>query len=109
MHKPTIQFSHANGFPAPCYKSLFDHLKNDFEIRYIENLGHNPKFPVTDNWASLVDELIQDIEQSATLPLIGVGHSLGGAITLFAALKRPNSFLALFFWIPLFFLILKPR
>ncbi len=86
----TIQFSHANGFPAPCYQYFF-HFLNNFNINYVPNIGHG-NYPITSNWPHLVAELIADIESKQTVPVIGVGHSLGAYITLLAAQKRPDLF-----------------
>lgn len=90
--KPTLHFAHANGFPAGSYKQLFNALSDDFNVIAIDKLGHNPQFPVDDNWGNVVDELIQYIEQHAHEPIIGVGHSLGSIVTFLAAHKRPELF-----------------
>ncbi len=91
-----IQFSHANGFPALTYKTLLDSLQEQFIVHYIDMLGHNPDFPVAaDNWTDLSNELIYTLDSSDLGSVIGVGHSLGGAITLFAALSRPDLFKAI--------------
>lgn len=91
MKNSIIQFSHANGFPASTYRTLFS-LLDDFEIQYIERLAHDPNRPVNDNWQSITEELIEELDKKKTAPVIGMGHSLGGAITLFAALERPDLF-----------------
>ncbi len=88
---PIIQFSHANGFPAQTYEQLFAELRSSCELRYIPQLAHTAEYPVTDNWPHLVDELIADLRK-ASRPVIGVGHSLGGVITLRAALREPALF-----------------
>ena len=88
-NKPIIQFSHANGFPAPTYRYLFKLLEPHFEIQYIERLAHDPNHPVTNNWQSITSELIREHDKHKE-PVIGIGHSLGGAITLFAAIERPE-------------------
>lgn len=97
MSKEIIQFSHANGFPASCYRTLFQHLSDQYQINYIDTIGHSSKYPVTNNWELLVDELIEAIEQNKNknnnnTKVIGVGHSLGGSLSLFAAVKRPDLF-----------------
>lgn len=51
-------------------------------------------FPVTDNWDFLVDELIANIQETCSQPVIGLGHSLGGVLNLLAAIKKPNLFKA---------------
>ncbi len=87
-------FSHANGFPAPCYAKMFSALQNDFDIRYLPRLAHNPAYPVSDGWPDLTQELIDFIEQG-THPVVGVGHSLGGFLSFLAAARRPDLFSAL--------------
>lgn len=89
-----IQFSHANGFPAPCYHQLLEQLGSEFEIRYLERIGHDPRFPVTDGWPHLVDELINTVSGQWREPVLGVGHSLGGFLTAIAAARRPDLFRA---------------
>ena len=87
-------FSHANGFPAPCYAKLFGALNDDFDIRYLPRLAHHPDYPVTDGWPELTRELIDFVTQGPH-PAIGVGHSLGGFLSFMAAARRPHLFSAL--------------
>ncbi len=87
-----IQFSHANGFPASTYHTLFNLLSKTYDIHSIERLAHDPQYPVTDNWQSITHELIRELDTKTVKPVIGIGHSLGGAITLFAAIERPDLF-----------------
>jgi pimeloyl-ACP methyl ester carboxylesterase len=89
MSKPKIHFAHANGFPAGTYSKLFSLLAADFEIGYLPRHGHNPKFPVTDNWKFLRDELREEIEKRYTEKIIGVGHSLGGVLHFLVAVENP--------------------
>src|SRR2546430_5929780 len=89
-----LHFSHANGFPAACYRKMFSFLERDFEIDYINAIGHDPRHPVTDSWPHLVAELIERLEGRRE-PVLGVGHSLGGYLTALAAVKRPALFRAI--------------
>jgi pimeloyl-ACP methyl ester carboxylesterase len=89
-----LHFSHANGFPATCYRKMFSYLERDFEIDYINTIGHDPRHPVTDSWPHLVAEQIEHIERGRG-PVLGVGHSLGGYLTALAALRRPGLFRAI--------------
>lgn len=91
----TLHFSHANGFPAACYEKMFSCLEREFEIGYINTIGHDPRFPVSDSWPHLVEELIDCIEKRYSAPVLGVGHSLGGYLTALAALRRPELFRAI--------------
>lgn len=87
-------FSHANGFPAPCYAKLFSALQDDFDIRYLPRLAHHPDYPVSDGWPNLVRELIAFVE-AGPHPAVAVGHSLGGFLSFMAAAQRPDLFSAL--------------
>jgi len=89
-----LHFSHANGFPAACYRKMFSYLEPDFEIKYVNTIGHDPRHPVTDSWPHLVAELIERLERYGK-PVLGVGHSLGGYLTALAALERPALFRAI--------------
>lgn len=93
--KPLLHFAHGNGFPAQCYTQLLNALGEDFKCFYIDKIGHNPQFPVTENWPYLVDEVIDSIKkQCGDEPVIAVGHSLGGVLSLLAAIKQPQLFKA---------------
>jgi pimeloyl-ACP methyl ester carboxylesterase len=84
-------FSHANGFPASTYRKLFGLLAPPYRIAAVEMYGHNPRYPVTDNWPHLVDELLALIEREAVNEqALLVGHSLGGFLSLMAAHKLPQ-------------------
>lgn len=87
--RPILQFSHANGFPAPCYRVFLDALAPRCDVRFVERFGHDPRFPVTDGWGRLGDELVAAIEAHGR-PVIAVGHSLGGYLSLLAAVRRPD-------------------
>lgn len=89
-----LHFSHANGFPAACYRKMFSHLERDFEIGFVNTIGHDPRFPVTDGWPHLVEELIERLK-AYRQPVLGVGHSLGGYLTVLAAIARPELFRAI--------------
>ena len=90
MSKDKIFFAHANGFPAKTYTKLFSLLEDKFEIGYIEKIGHDPDFPVTDGWKFLKAELKTEIEKRYSAPVIGIGHSLGGILHLLAAVENPE-------------------
>ncbi len=90
--KPPLHFAHGNGFPSPCYQQLLSRLKKTFDCYYIDRVGHDQRFPVTDNWRALVDEVILSIQSQTTQPVIAVGHSLGGILSLLASIEQPALF-----------------
>jgi pimeloyl-ACP methyl ester carboxylesterase len=84
-----IFFAHANGFPSATYAKLFGLLEPHYRIHALAQHGHDPRFPVSDNWEALVDELIHHLQQ-LDAPVWGVGHSLGGVLHYHAALRQPQ-------------------
>jgi pimeloyl-ACP methyl ester carboxylesterase len=89
MNKPLLHFTHGNSYPSGSYGRLLEELGRDFDVRTTDMLGHDPRFPVDDNWHALVDELIAQLERYDQ-PAILVGHSLGGAVGMLAAWRRPE-------------------
>ncbi|WP_296945712.1 alpha/beta fold hydrolase [uncultured Massilia sp.] len=89
MTKPLLHFTHGNSYPSGSYGRLLDLLRDDYDVRTTDMLGHDARWPVDDNWRGLVDELIALLEAHGR-PAILVGHSLGGAVSMLAAYKRPD-------------------
>ena len=92
MIPPMLHFAHANGLPSASYRKLLDRLAEHYQVQAIPMLGHHPSYPVNNNWELLTQQLIHHVENCARRPVIGVGHSLGGALTLKAAYLRPELF-----------------
>lgn len=87
----TLFFAHANGFPSATYRKLLEPLTPEFSVRHLLQHGHDPRFPVDDNWQALVDELLHALRNQDG-PVWGVGHSLGGLLHLHAALRQPERY-----------------
>ncbi|MFO9655761.1 alpha/beta hydrolase, partial [Legionella pneumophila serogroup 1] len=90
-----IHFAHGNGFPSLCYKQLLEQLETRFDCCFIDKIGHDPDYPVGENWHNLVAEIIASIKRQAEQPVIAVGHSLGGVLSLLAAIEQPKLFKAI--------------
>lgn len=90
MKKDLIQFAHSNGFPAKCFKHLFNSIENA-DINYVDLMGHN-QFKLNGNLENLALELIDSIEKRFNKPIIGIGHSTGGVLILIAASINPKLF-----------------
>ncbi|SEA19345.1 alpha/beta fold hydrolase [Variovorax sp. YR216] len=91
---PPVIFSHGNSFPASTYRVMLDSLRNrGFDVDAVEKFGHDPKYPVTDNWPHLVQQLA-DFTRERTkklgAPVFLVGHSLGGFLSLMCAAQHPE-------------------
>lgn len=89
-----MHFAHGNGFPARCYSQLLNHLMPYYDVRFIDRIGHTNQFPVTENWHYLVEEIVFNIKQETQQPVIALGHSLGGVLSLMAAIEEPSLFKA---------------
>ncbi len=96
MRRPVLHFSHANGFPAPVYRSMLGLLEPTFRVSTITALGMDARHPPTEGWPHLVRQVIEQVEKAhrgnSSQPVIGVGHSLGGYLTFMAAVARPDLF-----------------
>ena len=90
MSKPKLHFAHANSYPAGVYRQFFALLGEHFDIQSLDMHAHNPEYPVTDGWPHLVDEYIHELTTRYNEPVILVGHSLGGMLSLMVAHKRPD-------------------
>ncbi len=92
MARPLIVFSHGNSFPASTYRKVFEGLRvRGFDVKAVEKFGHDPKYPVSNNWPHLVAQLgdfVQPLARKA--PVLLVGHSLGGFLSLMTAAKHPE-------------------
>jgi len=86
-----IVFSHANSFPAGTYRKHFAIWQDaGFEIKAIDKFGHDPRYPVTNNWTHLERELVDFLDEEIDRPAYLVGHSMGGYLSLMAACSRPD-------------------
>jgi len=91
--KPIIHFAHANGVPSQVYQKLFDALKDDYDIIYVPLIGPDKRYPITNHWPHLVEQIVDSIVQQAQgRKVIGLGHSLGSVLTLMACYQRPELF-----------------
>lgn len=89
----TLVFSHANGFPAGCYRVLFERWRDaGWTVHALPRIGHDPRYPVTSNWPHLRDELLHFIQDEVrpTGPVMLAGHSLGGLLSLLVACRKPG-------------------
>jgi pimeloyl-ACP methyl ester carboxylesterase len=90
MTKPILHFAHANSYPAGTYRLFFESLREHYDVRALPMHAHNPSYPVDDGWKSLARELSDTLAEEYKEPVILVGHSLGGILSLRAAQNRPD-------------------
>src|SRR5450830_320259 len=84
-NKPIIHFVHGNSFPAGTYRLFLDQLRGQYEVQASDMLGHHPAYPVDDGWSNLAQELIDTLVARYQQPVILLGHSLGGILSLMVA------------------------
>jgi pimeloyl-ACP methyl ester carboxylesterase len=89
-----VIFSHANSFPAATYGVLFQQLRSrGFLVRAVDKFGHDPEYPVGNNWPALVQQLhdfaAHEVDKAGE-PAFLVGHSLGGFLSIMCAARHPQ-------------------
>jgi len=90
-----IHFAGANGFPIATYQEFFDSFAKQYKITGMDcRATWLPKTDPPNNFSidDFADDLINAIETQHKQPVIGLGHSHGGLMTLVAAAKRPELF-----------------
>ncbi len=91
-----LHLAHANGFPPGTYRPLIDHLRDHHQV---VALTSRPLWPGSrpesaPSWHPLADDLIRGLDALGMRPIFGVGHSIGGVLTMWAAVRRPDLFRA---------------
>lgn len=96
---PLVHLAHANGFPPASYRLLAQDLSGGSPGYYVIGLPARPLWPASrpdsaPTWRPLADDLIQALDARGLRGIYGVGHSLGGVLTMWAAIRRPDLFRA---------------
>ena len=91
---PSIHFAHANGYPPEGYQQFIQHFTPTYQVMASKFRpfwkGSRPK--EVKNWRTFADDLIRFLDEQGQKGIIGMGHSMGGTISVIAALKRPDLF-----------------
>jgi len=100
-----LHFLHANGYPPECYMPLLEHLKSKYrpfgmKLRPLWDGANKDDYQ---DWHAYSDDLLRFLSDHETGPVLGVGHSIGGIVTLRAALREPSKFRALVLLDPVLF------
>ena len=88
----SVLFSHANGFHGRCFDPVIEALVDNVECISFDLRGHgdsfvSPEWPVV--WQGYGDDALA-IAKKISKPSIAVGHSMGGAALVMAALVEPK-------------------
>ena len=89
-----IHFAHANGYPPEGYQQFIaPFLKNHQVIASkFRPLWGNQNPNSIKSWNSFADDMIRFMDSKGLKNVIGMGHSMGGTISIIAAIKRPDLF-----------------
>ena len=101
-----LHFLHANGYPPECYRPLLELLQTQHHVfgMKLRPLWPDAKIEDTKDWHLFSDDLLRFLTTGGLGPVIGVGHSIGGIVTLRAALRDPGRFRALVLLDPVLFM-----
>ena len=100
-----LHFLHANGYPPACYNPLLELLTTQYHVfgMLLRPLWPDSKLDELKDWHPLSEDLLQFLSTRKSKPAIGVGHSIGGIVTLRAALRDPQKFSLLVLLDPVLF------
>jgi pimeloyl-ACP methyl ester carboxylesterase len=100
-----MHFLHANGYPPDCYQPLLELLRTQYRLfgMTLRPLWPNSKMDEIQDWRPFSDDLLRFLSDRGPDPVIGVGHSIGGIVTLRAAMRDPKKFRAIILLDPVLF------
>lgn len=108
-----LHFLHANGYPPECYHPFFEHLQKNYRVfgMKLRPLWEGASREGLKDWRPYSGDLLKflSVYPSSTQGfaqggrVIGVGHSIGGVVTLRAAMREPEKFRALVLLDPVLF------
>ncbi len=104
-----VLLSHATGFHAHCWEPVAHALNSHHHVVGLDHRGYGDAEtvdPATMTWDQYgLDALAaaRDLYAEHNEPIIGIGHSMGGASLLMAAHSEPHLFKALFVFEPIVF------
>ena len=109
--KQPVLLSHATGFHGRVFDPVAEHLHASHHCYSFDYRGHGDSGLPQDwkaNWNGYGDDALAIARviaatQTAAGPIIGAGHSMGGAALVMAALRAPELFRALVLYEPIIF------
>ena len=100
--KPLVNLACANGFLPQTYTRALQPLLGDYRVVsiYARPMWEDCPPESLTVWSQLGDDLLTGLEPLTDQPAVGIGHSVGGIATLYAAIKRPERFSRLILFDP---------
>lgn len=100
---PPLLFAHATGMHGWTWSVIARHLTGQFHCWALDFRGHGDSAvaPTDDmNFEGLARDALAVVDAIGERNVIAVGHSMGGAALVLAALARPGAFAELFLYEP---------
>lgn len=92
---PAVHILHGNGFCATTLLPMAQQLPADWSLLLTDVPGHGrsqqPAHHMPD-WLRMARRIGDGLASRSTVPVLGVGHSMGGVLTLMLAAERPQLF-----------------
>lgn len=89
-------FLHGTGFHSATLFPLASHLPQGSNFLFSDLPGHGgsfkPDMKSMPNWPLMAEQIGSVLELQIKEPIVGIGHSFGGALTLYMAVKFPHLF-----------------
>lgn len=105
--RPLLFFLHGNGFCGPVYMPMLRELHKDFDLLMLDIPGQGTSDLVEVNWnqaAELLHQALKRLKHTLGVETIyGVGHSLGGVLTLLSAHRHPCAYQSIVLLDPVLF------
>lgn len=86
--------AHANGFLPQTYQKALEPLLPHY---HAISIFSKPSWAETHperlkHWSQLADDMVKGLKERGVSKIVGIGHSLGGVLTLYAAVQHPELF-----------------
>ena len=99
-----VVFAHANGYPPGSYRQFIAPMLDHCQVT---GYRHRPLWSARLprrrlNWAYFADDMLNTLAATFTEPVWMMGHSMGGAIAMIAASRKPQFFRGLILIDPVF-------
>lgn len=105
-----VLLSHATGFHGHCMERIGSFLRDEHHVAAFDHRGYgdaDPVDPVHLQWRDYGGDALVAARHLSALhggaPVVGIGHSMGGASLIMAAHAEPSLFRALFVFEPIVF------
>ncbi|MCU1371472.1 MAG: putative hydrolase [Ilumatobacteraceae bacterium] len=89
---PALLIAHATGFCAGAYLPLVARLAESFHVWGVDFRAHGDSTaPASLSWRGMADDVLAVVDALGGDPILGFGHSMGGAALVAAELLRPGT------------------